>query len=283
MKTTKTPSDPMTRIETRLRSAFGFTTLPFTKDLRSDQAFQTDNHRTGLERLGYLVDRRGIGAVFGTPGTGKSTLLRTFLDALPKTSHVVVYVDQTNCAVGDLFREIARGFGLVPRYRKADVMRDIKDQVLKLSRQKKVRPVLVLDDAHLLPCASLDEVRLLTSFDHDSSDDLTVILAGHPQLETNLRLAVNEALAQRLVLRVHLRPLGKEEVADYLVFRLEQAGRTGTLFLPDAVEALFRASRGIPRVLDRLAEHCLLLALKAKKVEVDADLVTDAVDEVDPR
>jgi len=283
MKTTKTTNDPMARLETRLRSTFGFTTLPFTKDLRLDQAFHTDNFVRGLERLGYLVDRRGIGAVFGTPGTGKSTLLRGFIEALPKTSHVVAYVDHTNCAVGDLYREIARGFGLVPRYRKADVMRDIKDQVVKLSRQKKVRPVLVLDDAHLLAAASLDEVRLLTSFDQDSSDDLTVILAGHPQLDTNLRLAVNEAIAQRLVLRVHLSPLGSKEVAEYLAFRLEQAGRTGALFLPDAVEALFRASRGIPRVLDRLAEHCLLLAMKAKKLDVDADLVTEAVDEVEPR
>jgi general secretion pathway protein A len=145
-----------------------------------------------------------------------------------------------------------------------------------------MRAVLVIDDAHLLPSSSLDELRLLTSFDQDSRDELTLILAGHPQLESNLRLAVNEALAQRIVIRVHLRPLRSEEVEAYLGFRLELAGRTAKLFLPDAVEAIYRASRGVPRLIDRLAEHSLLIGLRDKKIEISADLVTEAIDEVEP-
>ena len=102
------------------------------------------------------------------------------------------------------------------------------------------------------------------------------------QLETHLRLAVNEALAQRVVIRVRLRSLHPEEVEEYLVFRLELAGRTAKLFLPEAVEAIARAARGIPRLIDRVAEHSLLLALKEKKKEIDTELVTSAVDEVEP-
>jgi type II secretory pathway predicted ATPase ExeA len=133
-----------------------------------------------------------------------------------------------------------------------------------------------------LPRNFLDELRLLTSFDEDGRDDLTLILAGHPQLESNLRLAVNEALAQRIVIRIRLRSLHPEEVEAYLTLRLELAGRTAKLFLPDAVEAMARAARGIPRVIDRIAEHSLLLALRNKKTEIDAEIVTEAIDEVDP-
>jgi type II secretory pathway predicted ATPase ExeA len=278
----KTPTPETTRLETRLRSFFGFKSLPFTKDLEPAEHFQTDTMARGLERLSYLVDRQGTGVIFGTPGSGKSTWLRAFLASLPKTSHAVCYTEHTNCAPVDLYREIARGFDVLPRYRKADVLRDLKERLLKLSRAQKVRPVLVIDEAHRLPAPGLDELRLLTSFDQDGRDDLTLIIAGHPQLETNLRLGVNEAFAQRIVQRIHLRPLRSQEVGDYLAFRLEHAGRTARLFLPDAVEAVYRASRGIPRLVDRLAEHCLLLALKAKKAEIDAELVTEAVDEVQP-
>jgi type II secretory pathway predicted ATPase ExeA len=277
----KNPTSESVRLETRLRSFFGFKSLPFTKDLEPDKPFSSDTFARGLDRLHYLADRQGTGVVYGTPGSGKSTLLRSFLASLPRTSHAVCYVSRTNCAAAELFREIARGFQVAPSYRKADVMREIHDRVLKLSRTQRVRPVLVVDEAHLLPSAVLDELRLLTSFEEDSRDDLTFVVAGHPQLESNLRLAVNEAFAQRIVLRVHLRPFNAAEVADYLSFRLQLAGRTARLFLPDAVEAIHRASRGVPRVVDRLAEHSLLLALKAKRTEIDADVVTEAIDEVE--
>src|SRR5690606_8662203 len=142
------------------------------------------------------------------------------------------------------------------------------------------QPILIVDDAHLLPTHVLDDLRLLTSFDQDSRDELTMILAGHPQLESNLRLAINEALAQRIVLRVRIRSLHPGEVEGYLIFRLELAGRSAKLFLPDAAEAIGRAARGIPRLVDRLAEHSMLIALRGKRSEIDAEVVTEAIDEV---
>lgn len=278
MTTTHSPQ----RLETKLRSFFGLKSIPFTKDLESDRLFRTEAFSQALDRLRYLSDRQGMGAVFGAPGTGKSTLLRSFLGSLGKATHSVSYITHTTCARVDLYREIARGFQIEPRFRKADVLRELKDRIVKLSRVQKLRAVLVIDEAHLLPSNFLDELRILSSFDEDSRDDLTVILAGHPQLESNLRLAVNEALAQRIAIRIRLRSLHPEEVEGYLAFRLEIAGRTAKLFLPDSVEAIARASRGVPRMIDRIAEHSLLIALRTQKKEVDSEIVTEALDEVDP-
>lgn len=281
--TKKTPSSAdRPRLETRLRSAFGLKRIPFGKGMEPDELFLTDSFTQSLDRLRYLIDRRGIGAVFGAPGTGKSTLLNAFRCGLGKAAYSVCDVTHTTCAVLDLFRQIARGFAIEPRYRKADVIREVKDRILKLSRAQKIQPILIVDDAHLLPTNVLDDLRLLTSFDGDSRDDLTMILCGHPQLESNLRLAINEALAQRIVLRVRLRSLHPDEVDRYLGFRLELAGRTAKLFLPDASEAIARAARGVPRLIDRLAEHAMLIALRSKRTEIDADIVTEAIDEVDP-
>jgi type II secretory pathway predicted ATPase ExeA len=270
------------RLETRLRSAFGLKSLPFAKEADPERLYVHPFLEQALDRLRYLADRKGIGVVFGAPGTGKSTLLRTFLASLGRTSHAVCYVEHTTCAILDIHRQIARGFALEPRFRKADVVAELKERLLKLARHQKIRPVLVIDEAHHLPVGFLDELRLLSSFDADGSDDLTVILAGHAQLENTLRLAVHEALAQRIVIRIRLRSLKPEEVEAYLDFRLQAAGRTAKLFLPEAVEAIAKASRGIPRLIDRVAEHCLLLALQANKKDIDADTVTEAIDEVDP-
>lgn len=278
MATTANPQ----RLESKLRSFFGLKSIPFTKDLEPDRLFRTEASSQALDRLRYLTDRQGMGAVFGAPGTGKSTLLRSFLGSLGKATHAVCYLCHTTCARVDLYREIARGFQIEPRFRKADVLRELKDRILKLSRAQKLRAVLVLDEAHLLPSSFFDELRILASFDEDGRDDLTVILAGHPQLESNLRLAVNEALSQRITIRIRLRSLHPEEVEGYLAFRLEVAGRTAKIFLPDAVEAIARASRGVPRMIDRIAEHSLLIALGAQKKEVDSEIVTQALDEVDP-
>ena len=161
-------------------------------------------------------------------------------------------------------------------------MREIKERILKLSRAQKLTAILVIDDAHLLTSRFLDELRLLTSFDGDSRDDLTLILCGQPQLESQLRLAVNEAIAQRIVLKIRLRSLHPEEVEAYVKYRLELAGRTAKLFLPEAIEAVAKGARGIPRLIDRIAEHCLLVALRDKKKEIDAEIATEAIDEVEP-
>lgn len=269
------------RIETRLRAFFGLKALPFQKASDPDDTMSTPAMDSAMERLRYLLDRRGIGVVLGGPGVGKSTLLRTFLSSLSKTAHAPCYVTHTTCGVLDLTRSIARGFDLIPRHNRADVTRELKDRLKKMLTQTKVAPLLVIDEAHLLPTTFLEELRILTSFDADSRDELTLVLAGHPQLESNLRLAVNEAFSQRVVLKVRLASLSRDEVERYLAHRLERAGRTARLFLPDALEAMAKASRGVPRLLDRLGEHALLIALRDKKKEIDAETVTEALDEVE--
>lgn len=269
------------RLEQRLRAFFGLKSLPFLKACDPEDTLSTPAMEHALERLRYLLDRRGIGVVLGGPGVGKSTLLRTFQASLSRTAHAACYVTHTTCSVLDVVRQIARGFDLTPRFNRADVARELKERLQKLLSLQKLSPVLLLDEAHLLPATFLEELRILTSFDGDSKDELTLVLAGHPQLESNLRLAVNEAFAQRVVMKMRLSSLSRDEVERYVTHRLERAGRTARLFLPDAVEAMTKASRGVPRLLDRLGEHALLIALRDKKKEIDADLVTEALDEVE--
>ena len=186
----------------------------------------------------------------------------------------------TTCRSFDLFRLVARGFDLEPPGSRAEVGRLLKDRLLKLARQNKIQPLLLIDEAHLLSGSFLEELRILTNFDGDARDELTVVLSGHLQLESTLRLAINEAFAQRVLLRIRLMGLDRDGLERYVLYRLEQAGRTAKLFLPDAMEAIFKASHGVPRVADRIAEHSMLLVCRQNRKEIDADIVTDAIEEV---
>jgi general secretion pathway protein A len=264
----------------RMRSAFGFRSLPFGKPDEDRLDFEHLDYARG--RLEYLLDRQGIGLLVGPPGVGKSTLLRGFLQGLNRAVYSIAALQHTTCATLDLCREIAHALQLTPSIHKAVVVRQIRERLRKLSAEQKIRPVLVIDDGHLVPPGFYDELRLLAGFDDEAREHLTLILSGQPQLETILRLAVNEAFAQRIALRIRLRPLSHEEVQRYLNLRLEQAGRTAPLFLPEAIEALALGARGLPRLVDRIAEHSLLAALQERKNQIDSAIVNRAIEEVDP-
>ena len=270
------------RLETQLRAYFGFKQLPFRKDFTQGEFFPTASCARTLKHLRYLVDRKGIGTLVCPPGTGKSTVLRVFMDSLSRTAYTVCYLPHSTCSVLDLVRQISRGFGLEPRYRRADVLSQLKERLEKLAVQQKTQPVLVLDDAHLLPGRFLDELQILSSFEVDGRDELTIVLAGQPQLRANLALAVNESFSQRVVLRLDLEPWTRDEIAGYLDYRLQRAGRTAKLFKQDALNALVKAARGIPRLVDRVAEHALILAYEEGQKTVSVELVTAALERVEP-
>lgn len=267
------------RIETQLKSLFGFKAIPFTSGGSAKESFAYEGFTQALKRLRYLADRRGIGLLVGGSGTGKSTLIRAFIESLGNTAFRVGYICRTTCAVLDLYLEIGRQFGVEPAHRKSVLAERISERLASLSRTKHVTPVLIIDEGHLLPRTFLDELRIITNFEADSRDELVLVLAGHPQLETNLKLMINEAFAQRVVQRIRLKGFCRDETKAYVLHRLEQVGRTAEIFTEDGLEALHKASRGIPRLIDRLAEQSLLLALWERKKEVDAEIIGRAHEE----
>ena len=145
----------------------------------------------------------------------------------------------------------------------------------ELARSDK-QEVLVLDEAHLLPRATLDELRLLSNLDFDRTAPFALVLVGQPPLREALELPELASLAQRLAIRASLSPLTDQETTDYLDRRLRAAGARTTLFRPSAVGRLFEKTRGVPRLINNLATAALLAAATAGKKHIDLQEIEDA-------
>jgi general secretion pathway protein A len=159
------------------------------------------------------------------------------------------------------------------------LVRQIAEAVVRLNQSKKQHPILICDEAHLLPHPALEQLPLLLNFDMDSSRYLTLLLIGQPLLRRTLSLQMHEALRQRIGTHYHLEGLSREELDAYLAQQLKAAGVSHPLFDDTARQGLYQATKGIPRKVNKLAMTALRLAAARKAALVDEALLLDATAE----
>ena len=259
---------------------FAFARLPFENDLHTDELFQSNAHREAEVRLKHLVELRGIGLLTGEVGSGKTTVCRHVTAGLHPGLHRVYYVSLTTGNVLDMYKSIAWELGLPTERSRATAYRAIRNEISRLVKKAKLLPVLIVDEAQHLRNDVLEDLRLLTNFNMDAERRLCLLLVGLTELRRRLAMAVHESLSQRLIVRHHIGSLSRDELDDYLTHRLRLAGCELPLFEPPAAEALFQASRGLPRPINRIAHYALSAAALAKARTVDAEHMQHALDEL---
>lgn len=262
------------------RQHFGLSAHPFTNEVEPDDLFAGSAAKELEVRLTHLLDMRGVGLVTGDSGSGKTCGARRVLARLHSSLYRVVYVCLSTGNVLDLYKTISWELGLPVERSRAALYRQIRSEVTRLVSEARCRPVLIVDEAQHLRSDVLEDLRLLTNYNMDAENRLCLLLLGQTELRRRLAMAVHEALNQRVVVRYHLPPLGRDEIEAYLAHRLERAGGQLVLFDPAAQEALFQATGGLPRKLNLLAHHALLAAALARARSVTIEHVQAAMPEV---
>ena len=259
---------------------FGFTHYPFDRALQPDELFASSAGREAQARLHHLIELRGIGLITGEVGSGKTSVCRQLGAALHPGLYRLFYVPLSTGNVLDMYKAIAWQLGLPIERSRATAYHAIHTEVSRLTLETKIYPVLVVDEAQHLRNEVLEDLRLLTNYAMDAERRLCILLVGLTELRRRLTMAVHESLTQRIVVRYHLGGLSREELPAYLTHRLQLAGCALPLFEPAAIEALFQASQGLPRKINRAAHYALSAAALAKLRQVSAEHVQAALDEV---
>jgi general secretion pathway protein A len=262
------------------RAHFGFTHYPFERDLQPDELFASSAGHEAQARLQHLVELRGIGLITGEVGCGKTTVCRQLAASLHPGLYRLFYVPLSTGNVMDMYKAIAWQLGLPVERSRATAYRAIHSEISRLTLDTKILPILVVDEAQHLRNEVLEDLRLLTNFAMDAERRLCVVLVGLTELRRRLTMAVHESLTQRIVVRYHLAGLTRDELPGYLTHRLQLAGCALPVFEPAAVEALFQATQGLPRKINRGAHYALSAAALAKLRQVSAEHVQIALDEL---
>jgi type II secretory pathway predicted ATPase ExeA len=229
--------------------------------------------KDALDRLRFALDRDGIALLTAESGCGKSTVLGALSRDLDTTAYLVVYASLSTLGPFSLLSSIVAKLGLRARRFKGETAQELVAHLRGISK----RALIILDEAHLLPDRSLEDLRLLTAESLDKQSPFALVLAGQPLLRERLAEPQHYALAQRITVRVRIRPLTDSEVALFLDKHLRSAGAKTNLFEPDAVTLLFQHSRGVPRIVQNLALGALMAAASGGKKTVDADAVQQAL------
>lgn len=210
-------------------SYFNLTSLPFTKEIGTEKLLTLPSIEQHLGAAQLLIDTRGIGTLTGKSGTGKSCLLRLLEDRLQPGLYKSYYLCHTSVGIVEFYTHICDLFGLATSCRRATMFRAIKEHILSMQNSSHIHPVLIVDEAHLLNNDILAEIRLLTNFNIDSLNALTVLLCGNEHLSRRFGLSVLESLASAITISISIEALPKEESFVYIENRLSACGASHSL------------------------------------------------------
>jgi len=261
---------------------FGLQEEPFNLTPDPKYLYLSEGHKEALARLKYGAEmRKGLIVLTGDIGSGKTTLILTWVAKKPEAQHTAVIINPK--IVGKKFvHRVCREFGIELDFEecsKADVLNLLYEYILKKSFYKKYF-VLIVDDAHELEKEQLDDILLLTKLETHTQKLIQIVLVGLPELTDKLKLDEFRAIHQRVEIQYQLRTFSYSDTKNYIFHRLFVAGCTKRdIFKPDAIQRIFQLSKGIPRTISIIASNALLFAYLHGVKKIDHQIIDSSTNE----
>lgn len=255
------------------RTFFGFHREPFAVDLKVEEILTTPALSDFTERFDYVVRLGAIGLLTGEVGAGKSTALRFASSRLHPSQYHTLWLTASGGSILESYRQLAAALDVETRsFSRAVLTRIIRQAIYELVN-KKIQPLLIIDEANLLRLDVFSELHTLCQFEADSKPHLPMILAGQNNLLDLLQYRSSLPLSSRIVARSHLEGINLDQMQHYLAHHLAIAGVKTQLFSPQAITAIQQGSAGLLRRANHLARGALIAAANEKCQLVAAEHV----------
>lgn len=257
---------------------YGLEFNPFLKNSR-EILVDTAEYRETMFRLDYLVKTKGFGILTGSPGRGKTTAIRNWSSGLNPSLYKTVYSSLSTLTANDFYKNLVTELGGEPSSKKYVNVRMIRDEITRLSVEKRKTPVIIIDEANYINNAILNDLKILFNFEMDSRDRAVILLAGLPKLNTTLGLGIHEPLKQRIVMNYNLEGITKEEGRYYISEKLKGAGCSQVIYEEAAIEAILNAADGTPRMINKYCNQSMLIGDSNKADIITTDIVMQSIND----
>jgi len=262
---------------------FGMKTMPFA--LTPDTSFYLNmgSHQEALNTLLVGLDNEaGFIKLIGEVGTGKTMLCRMLLNSLPE-HFVSAYIPNPHLTPAGMRTAFAEELGLrLPRNEgQHRVLKRISERLIELTGQGK-KVVLIIDEAQAIPEETIEALRLMTNLETETQKLLQIVLFGQPELDELLNRPGPRQLKQRITFSHYLKPMNRDQMQHYLAHHLSVAGYNGQqLFVPSALKRLFKASGGVPRLVNILCHKALLVTYGKGRHQVESGYMQRAIEDTE--
>ncbi len=260
---------------------YGLSSKPFQLNPDPNFYFGSKQHSRAKAYLEYGVSRHeGFVVITGEIGAGKTMTLRALIEGLHGSDVVIGHLVTTQLDAEDTLRMVGAAFGFkVKDVAKSELLVTLEAFLLSQTSQGK-RCLLIVDEAQNLTQRAVEELRMLSNFQYGNQALLQTFLVGQPEFREILQRPEMEQFRQRVAATCHIGPLDAEETTAYIEHRLKCAGSTGKpSFEPEAFEAIYKASHGIPRRINAICDRLLLLGFLCEHTQLTVADVDEVVRE----
>ncbi|GHV32914.1 hypothetical protein FACS18949_05450 [Clostridia bacterium] len=262
-------------------SFFNFRHAPFERDIPADRLYLTPAFEELMSRLEYATRNRKFCVVTGDVGIGKSTAIRRFVGSLDPNKYRPVYIADSALTPRVFYWEVLTQLtdDEKPSFYRSEGKRKMMDHISHMSDTANTTLVIIIDEAHLLSRAMLEETRFLLNHRMDSQNPLSLIIVGQSELRTKLSCEIYEPITQRIDFRFKFAPFDCAQTAEYIHAHLAYAGAGAEIFSQSAVSAVFAYSSGIARKINKACSMALLCAAQRSARVIDGGIVEFAIDQ----
>ena len=256
-----------------VKNFFGLNKMPFSKLIGVNELYRSSSFQEACARMQIGLENEDGVLLSGAVGSGKSNVLRYFTHNLDTNAYRCIYIAADEFKIGEIAKRALTALNVEVPYSGASAIRKLQQTIIKLNREKALKPLLIIDEIQELPTSTLVSLKNLLNYNMDSEILLFLILCGQNSIYEKLGYPQLEALSRRIRIRYTLRSLSVEETGHYISHQLKVCGVEQSLFSDDTKAAIFQHSKGILSEINALCFELLIYAAAQSKQIIETSML----------